>query len=467
MLNFSDFFEDQLAAINFINDGEDALLCADVGTGKTAISLTAAHNALERGDVKRWLVLAPKLVATTTWAQESDEWAHLPPEAVAIACGDEATRLRAIESDAPIVVINYENLPWLMKQFPKVARKPDPLPFDAIIYDEIDKMKTVSAERFKEFRNRIKVFKKRVGLTGTVLPTRLEEIWAQAYLIDGGESFGRSFYKWRKEHFYPTDYNQHSWAPFAGTREHILESMTGLVYRLKAKGLSTVNALDPALLDLPAAVRAQYKKLEKDFYIVTEKDSVTAVNAGVLVGKLQQICAGFSYGDKKQITRHDGDKFERVTADLNRICGDENEQLLLVYQFREELAQLKEIVPTLHYIGGGVTDKQAEKNVHYWNNRDINLMAIHFQSAGHGLNLQKSHAHEIEYLTLPWSGGMWRQVNGRLARRGNKSPVVNVRTNLYRDTIDQRVFEVVSERVEALDDFLDALERIQTRKEVR
>ena len=467
MLTLHDLFDDQLEAIEFINDGEDALLCADVGTGKTTISLTAAHNAIENNFVKRWLVIAPKLVATSTWANESAEWEHLHNEAVAIACGDEGTRIKAIESDAPIVVINYENLPWLMQRYKKVARKPDPLPFDALILDEIDKMKTVSAERFKDFRNRIKIFQKRIGLTGTILPTRLEEIWAQIFLIDGGDSFGRSFYKWRKEHFYPTDFKQYAWAPFPGTREYILDTLADLTYRLKAKGISNINVLDPNYMDLPELIQERYKKLDRDFYLKTEKDSVTAVNSGVLVGKLQQICAGFSYGDGKKIIRHAGDKFDKLRDDIHRICADQDDQLLVVYHFREELAQLQEIVPTLHYIGGGVSDRQAQKNIEYWNNRDINIMAIHFQSAGHGLNLQKSHAHEIEYLTLPWSGGMWRQVNGRLARRGNKSPFVNVRTNLYRDTIDERVFEVVSERVADMDGFLDDLERKQTGKEMR
>lgn len=463
MLTENDLFDDQLDCIDFINEGEDALVCADVGTGKSVISLTAAHDALDDGDVKRWLVVAPKLVALNTWANESAEWDYLPNDAVAVACGDAAARTAAINSNAPIVVTNYENLPWLMDAFPKKAKQPDPLPFDGLICDEIDKMKSVSSDRFKQFRNRIKVFDKRIGLTGTLLPTRLEEIWAQAFLIDAGDSFGRSFYSWRKEHFYPTDYKQHSWAPFDGTRQHIIDTLADMTYRLKAKGLPEVYPWPPTLLQLPVETREKYKKLERDCFLRTESGDITAINKGVLTGKLQQICAGFSYGDKDEIIRHSHDKFDWVRG-LIEECAEWDEQLLIVYHFKEQLRQLQEIIPTLHFLGGGVSDRAAKKNIEYWNNNDLSVMGIHYQSAGHGLNLQKSGAHNIAYLSLPWSGGMWRQVNGRLARRGNPSDKIAVHTALYENTVDQQVFDIVSQRVENMDAFLDDLERAQTGK---
>ncbi len=89
MLTFDDLEPDQLSCIDFINSGEDSLICADVGTGKTVIALTAAQHSLQKGEVKRWLVLAPLLVATDTWALEAVEWEHLKETKVDIACGDE------------------------------------------------------------------------------------------------------------------------------------------------------------------------------------------------------------------------------------------------------------------------------------------------------------------------------------------------------------------------------------------
>jgi SNF2 family DNA or RNA helicase len=92
-----------------------------------------------------------------------------------------------------------------------------------------------------------------------------------------------------------------------------------------------------------------------------------------------------------------------------------------------------------------------------WNAGEIPHLALHPASAGHGLNLQKGGAHHIAFLTMPWSGGMMKQVTGRLARRGQAAEKVYVHTALFRDTIDEEVFERVTSRLNHMEDFLDEL----------
>lgn len=467
MLNYNDLEADQRDCIAFIDAGEDSLICADVGTGKTVISLTAAVHALEAGTVKRWLVLAPLLVATDTWAQEPAIWKHLHGVKMAIACGIPPQRLRAIESDAQIVVMNYENLPWLMEHYPrplkrKGIRPPDPLPFDGLICDEIDKLKDVSSARFKVFRERIKIFNRRIGLTGTLIPNKLSEVWGQTYMIDGGESLGRSFYKWQREFFYPTDFNQHKWAPFPNTRQTILDKLAGLAYRLKAVGLPEVVAIKPHIMELPHSIRAIYDELERNFFLLVADETgkrreVEAANAAVLVGKLQQICAGFSYVDRsKESVWHSKARFDWY----DELYSGLGEQVLVFYHYREELDELRRRYPELHYLGGGVSNSKARASIARWNAGQLTQLALHPASAGHGLNLQKSGAHHIAFLTMPWSGGMVKQVIGRLARRGQTAKQIFVHTALFRDTIDEDVFGVVDGKLTGMEDFLNDLEAV-------
>lgn len=459
MLDYSDLEKDQLDCIDFICSGEDTLVCADVGTGKTVISLTAADRALHEGKVTRWLVLAPLLVATDTWGPEPSEWRHLSHVNMAIACGTESQRLAALASDAEIVVVNYENLQWLLDQYPR-KRGHDPLPFDGLICDEIDKLKEVSSARFKDLRSRIPNFKMRIGLTGTLIPNQLTEIWGQVYIIDCGVTFGRSFYKWRKEYFYPTDYKQHKWAPFPNTRASIIESVADLAYRLRAVGLPPVVSRDPHKLIMPPGIRETYKELERQFYLMLEDADgktreVEAANSAVLVGKLQQICAGFSYVDKgKDAVWHSKARFDWYD-DLYQGLG---EQILVFYHFREELAELRRRYPHLHYLGGGVSNKKARASIAKWNAGELTQLALHPGSAGHGLNLQKSGAHHIAFLTLPWSGGMFKQVTGRLARRGQIADEIFVHTALFDNTVDYDVFGTVTGKLHNMEGFLDELE---------
>jgi len=464
MLKRTDLDPDQIDAINFIDSGEDALLVADVGTGKTVIALTAGQKALHHGDVYRWLVLAPKLVATDTWAKEPDLWEHLQDISVEIACGSEAERIEAVESTAQFVVMNYENLSWLMDKYPKI-KKNDTLPFDGLICDEIDKLKDVSSGRFKDFRNRIKKFRKRVGLTGTLLPNDLTEVWGQTYMVDGGETFGRSFYKWRKEFFYPTDFNQYSWAPFFDTRNQILEGLYGLAFRLPAKGLPPVVTARPHMLSLPASIRSIYNELEKEYYLLVMDENgkqreVNAANAAVLRGKLQQITAGFSYVDGgKDAVWHSQARFGWLDTLRERL----DSQILIFYHFNEELAELRRRIPGLHYLGAGVSNRKKLAAIDLWNEGKIRELALHPASAGHGLNLQKSGAHHLAFLTVPWSGGMYKQVVGRLARRGQAAGQITVHTALCENTVDEDVFGVVTGKITVMQEFQDDMHARQLR----
>ena len=494
MLSYADLDADQLDCISFCMAGDDALLAADVGTGKTVIAESVALEALTDARVTRWLVLAPLLVADEVWRDEHTFWSHLQGLSVAIATGDEAQRLAAIESDAEVVVLNYENVAWLMEKYPlarnivdgKRVRK-STLPFDGLICDEIDKFKEVTSKRFKAFRDAVPYFNMRLCMTGTIMPNHLLELWGQMFIVDGGQTWGRSYYKWRDEYFYAIDYNRYDWRPLPGSYERILADLDGIVYRLKAKGLPEVIVERPDVLEMTIPQAAIYKELHKAlFTIVTDKKGkqrkVDADNRAVLSGKLQQICAGFSYVDAEVCRACGGEvkldeKKKRRCVDCNKPAKPDvvwhnrarfiwlqkklaelaPEPVLIFYHFVEEFDELVRMYPDIRSLGSSVSKNQKRATVAAWNNGDLGKLALHPGSAGHGLNLQKGGACNIIFLTWPWSGGMYKQVTGRLARRGNPSDTVSVWGALFRGTIDGDVMATATGKVEGLENFLDDL----------
>lgn len=500
MLTYDDLAPDQIDTIHFCLDGDDTLLCADVGSGKTVIAETVISlwNDEAHSMVSRWLVLAPLLVCDEVWRDEHTNWEHLQGLTVAVATGNPDERKAAIESDAQVVVLNYENLAWLMDEYPIERRQVDgkrrkfsTLPFDGLVCDEVDKLKDVSSERFKQFRNQIEFFQARIGMTGTILPNHLLELWGQVFIVDGGQTFGRSYYKFRSEYFYPIDYNQYDWRPFPDTYETILEKLGGLAYRLKAHGLPEVVVNEPTMLTLPADIRPLYRELHKELYAIIEDEKgkahkLDAANRAVLSGKLQQICAGFSYVDRKICTRCGGEvvlseKGKRVcgTCDLlakpeavwhsydkldwldTKLAELAPEPVLVFYHFKEELAELQRRYPKIRTLGSDVTKLVKRENIRAWNAGEVGEMALHPGSAGHGLNLQKGGARHVAFLTWPWSGGMFKQVVGRLARRGALVDEVLVHGAAFADTVDIDVIETVTGRLDGLETFLDDLYKWQ------
>ena len=496
MLTFNDLRPSQRRLIDFGCDGEDAFYWATIGGGKTAIGLAVMDHKLKAHEVSRWLVLAPKRVARDVWPNEPRKWdflKHLNPINIAGRTPEDREAIVAAEHNQ-IVVMNYENLQWLLNLY-EVKRKNDPLPFDGLLCDEIDKLKSVSSDRFKALRNRVKRFNSRIGMSGTPRPNHLSELWAPTYIVAGGDIFGRSFYKWRKQYFYPVDYNQHQWAPFINTEAEVLSQLDGVVAIITDDELDNelpdIVELPPRYTELPTSIRKTYKRLEKELYVLLydkkgKKRAVDAPSRGALTGKLQQICAGFSYvppdectkmhgGSTKVKKNENGDwqcewcnyivpndviwhsraRFDELADLLSELQGA---QCLIVYHFVEELRELRRRYPGIAYLGHGVSDKKADEYVEQFRNGEIDKLALHPASAGHGLDgLQDAGAQHLIFLTLPWSGGLYKQTIGRLRRGGAIVDNVLVHRILNRNTIDEDVAAEASARLIGNENTIDAM----------
>ena len=124
----------------------------------------------------------------------------------------------------------------------------------------------------------------------------------------------------------------------------------------------------------------------------------------------------------------------------------QGEQAMVVYHFRAQREELARLYP--HDMGFlGVTEAQDKKTIARWNSGDLPLLAVHPQSAGHGLNLQHSGAHHVIMLTLPESAGQVKQVVGRLARRGSGVDTVYVHSVVTDATVDADRQAVVGGKV--------------------
>jgi len=130
----------QADAADFLYANDRAMVLAPVGAGKTALTLTAMRDALRDGVVKRWLVVAPLRVAQHVWPVEALIWT--PDLTLSVAVGSPTWRTKALQSDARVVVINYDNLQWLTKQ---------KMDFDGVVFDELTRLKNPSGVRFKAF----------------------------------------------------------------------------------------------------------------------------------------------------------------------------------------------------------------------------------------------------------------------------------------------------------------------------
>lgn len=168
------------------------------GLGKTVITLSAV-NILKyfRWQVAKALVVAPKKVAEATWSKEAAKWDHLQHLRVSTVLGSASKRIKALNTPADVYVTNRENFEWLVDYYQQAW------PFDMVVFDESTSFKNPQSKRFKAAKRIRRFIKKVVLLTGTPSSKGLIDLWAQVYLLDGGERLGPSLSAYRERYFDP------------------------------------------------------------------------------------------------------------------------------------------------------------------------------------------------------------------------------------------------------------------------
>lgn len=393
----------QELARDFLRQHREAGLFLDMGYGKTAITL----SALEPRHLPV-LVVAPKRVAEHVWPVERELWR--PDLRLALAAGDPQIRRQALDSTADIYVIGRDNLKDIKRS-----------KFKTVVFDELSGYRDRNTSRWKYGRKLAQQAENVWGLTGTPTPNGLLDLWAQLYLLDGGQRLDTAVTRYRERYFLPGRRIQSgmvvSW--------HLKPTAEAAIHRkIDDICLSIVDEIElPPItynriyVSIPASVRGAYKEFAKELLVdldVLGGEVHTAANAAVLTGKLSQLTAGFLYSDEGT---HQHDWLHNAKLDaLSEVRDGTGDNLLVFYRFQAELHALRQRFPEAWHLD----DAGA---IAAWNRGEVPMLLAHPQSAAHGLNLQHG-GHTIVWHSLDWSLEIWLQANARLYRQGQKKPVV-------------------------------------------
>lgn len=438
----------QETAADFLYENNRAMILAPVGAGKTALTLAAMQDAIKQGLVKRWLVLAPKRVCTDVWPVEQPKWAS--GLSLSVAVGAPAARLKALRSKTNVVVVNYDNIEWLTEQF---------LDFDAVVFDELTKLKNPSGKRFKALAKVVDTINIRWGLTGSFTSNGLEDVFGQCKIVNQ-DLLGRAKGAFMQQYFVLVNKDFGEWEPRVGSLGKVMERIKPATFLLDAGEYA--DKLPPChVIEMKCnlADREPYEKMKKDFVIEFKDVQITAVNAGVVTGKLQQMAGGWVYETVTTASNRPGRMnvtktpmwFSTHKFDLldELLAENQHANTIIVYNYVEELAELKRRYPHAQTIN----DTRA---IERWNDGTVELLLIHPKSAGHGLNLQHGGC-KMVFVSLPWSLELYEQTIGRLHRSGQKHDVW-VYLLLTNKTIDLRIWDALKDK-RALSDI--ALEELK------
>lgn len=502
-------YQDGLA-VPFMKANPFSALFVDMGLGKTISSLTVLVDLLMEFTYEHVLIVGPLKVATETWPTEIGLWGHTAPfnfevihareddpgvkrmvekakikaKADALDWGlpkDQAAkfvafqmqkaetaaknelRRRKARSKATIHIISRDWLEWLVNFWgPK-------WPYRCVIIDESSGFKDHKSGRFKSLakvRRSPGLIERLHLLTATPAAESYEHLWSQIYLLDLGARLGKNITTYRRLYFTENKWTRKWELRVKSDTDVILEKISDICLVMSAKDYLP-DLTEPVIIQrqvhLGDCELDLYERLQKNFVVeLQDGTEIEAETAAALSAKLLQLASGVLY-ETQRLQDWDTEDFKKVRKvhhihdhkidALRQIVEEaQGEPLLVAYHFKSSLDRLKKAFPK-----AVVMDKDG-RCIKSWNAKKIPMLLVHPQSAGHGLNLQHG-GHHLVFFDLPWSLELYLQTIGRLARQGQKHPVI-VQLLCAIGTLDVGVHKALVNKRDAQDYLLRTLKRL-------
>ena len=377
-----------------------------MGTGKTLTTITLLRKIFTTYKRPlRTLILCPQIVVKN-WKSEIERFSHMGNLVCTLEGTGEKRKValdRGIREGKSLFITNLENLSvvegllWETKKRGKdEIRVPINHGWEAVVFDEIHRLKNPSAKSFKmAYKIADKCFFK-YGLTGTPIANNELDIWALFRVLDGGELLGKSYQAFKQKWFVdenasmPAQKHFPSWRIKPGSAEELAQ----LIYT-KAMRVTKEECLDlPPLIQKrvevemsPKQARA-YGEMKRDFIAYLESGTAVATLAITKGLRLQQIASGFvKLEDDSIVTFPDSPRLVALAELLEDIPG----KVIIWACFKENYAAIAKVCEKLGRSYAFITGEQSqkEKNAaeHDFTKGAVETLICNPAAGGTGVNL--------------------------------------------------------------------------------
>jgi SNF2 family DNA or RNA helicase len=427
----------QVETAAFLTLHRRAFVFSEPGTGKTLSALWAADYLMQRGEVRRVLILCPLSIMQSAWVGDiSNSIIHR--SAIVAHHPQASRRIEMIQQNYEIVITNYEGLNLIADEINSNGK------FDLVIVDEANAYKTVSTRRWKSLASIIKPNTFLWMMTGTPASQSPVDAYGLAKLVnpDGVPKF------------------------FTAWRDKVMNKVTMFKWAPKADAKDTVHdALQPAIrftkeqcLDLPPVVtttrevpltpqQAKYYNMLKERMVVQAAgETISAVNAATAVSKLLQISCGAAYTDDKEVVEFDSAPRLGV---LEEILEETSRKVLIFALFRSSIdgihTHLLKKGIAAECIHGGVTaSKRADIIRRFQDTPDPRVLVMQPQATAHGITLTA--ADTVVFYGPLMSVEQYIQCIARADRKGQNSDKVTV-IHIEGSPIEKKMFKALGSKV--------------------
>ena len=451
---YTEPWEHQLKALDYLMLHKAAALYTDMGSGKTKVCIDLIVNK-----AFKFTVVVTTKKGCSVWVKEFGKHCDLEKEKICVldlsksSTSIKVSRLaktfaRAAKNDLKLVIIiNYDSI-WLRPFGDKLLK----YPIDCVICDESHKIKSPSSKCSWYLKRIGKRVNNRYLVTGTPTPESPLDIYAQYRFLDPS-IFGTNFDVFRNEYE-----NVDIMATMnAGFRVLYKSKPYKNLDTLKEKMYSCAFYVTPDL-KLPPQTFIDYeyeptkelieiyKELNKEGVYINDDGILETNNALTKALRKQQLLSGClplesSDFTEKFVKTVDYSRKEAFQELLSEIPS--HEPVVVFAKFRHDFDMIKLACKELHrgYSEiSGVKDTEAE-----WQAGKTSVIAVHYQSGSESIDLTKARYY-IGY-SGSHSYGLYSQSIKRVHRPGQERPVTyyNIVCKIPKiETVDEQISKALS-----------------------
>lgn len=453
MLSKKDLHKFQRKGAKKITRTKRCILMADMGLGKTIMSLTAFAKIKADKPHYRALIVAPPSVAENTWQDEVESWSHINHLSIEAIRGKPDKRLDILKSAVDIHVLPSSLLQWFAQSIDTLIKTDGyTWPYDWLFFDESSMYRTPGSKRSK-IAYRATLSTERVTLlTATPTPRDYYNLYQQLKLIDNGDRLGKTQGQYEQRFF--NVFNRGYFKQISlkkNAKKKIHKAIKDVCHRFDAADyLPQLPQLSENIIrvKVPQTAKNLYRELEQEQIVDFKGHRIVAENEAALSGKKHQIANGIVLDeDQEPVVVHTA-KLDRL-KDLLREIGGRN--VLIAYTHKADRDAI------LRSIDGAVWFKGSKSGQRKWNRLKNNGLRFvcHPASMGHGLNLQKGGSIVIWY-GLPRDFELYEQMRGRVHRQGQQDTCII--HNLIADLpVDEHIYDVLQARKKSQEGLLEAM----------
>jgi len=435
---------------NYSAISKGVAILAEMGTGKTLITIALAGALFNNGKIKKMLIVAP-LSIVPVWKEEFDKFADFDYHLEILEGNSkkkEDTLHNLFGTKLQVAVVNYESC-WRLEE--ELAKwQPD-----LIVCDESSKIKNPQAKQSKALHRLGKKSKHNIILTGTPVTNNPLDFFSQYKFLD--ESiFGSSYYSFRARYAILGGYGNYQVIGYKNLPE-LVEKAHSIAYRItKKEALDLPEQIDTIrYVNLEPIAMQYYRQIEKDSYAELEQGEVITRNVLTKLLRLSQVAGGFIKFE------NDDQTHEVSTAKLDALeeiideCLDADKKLVVFVRFIAEIDAIERLLKKrkigYSLIKGEVVDR-AEQVSKFQNNKDIKIFVGQIQTTGMGLTLTA--ADTAVFFSLDYNFSNYEQAKARIHRIGQKNNCTYIHL-IAQKTIDEKVLDALKKKKSIADLVVD------------